>query len=310
MSTSRPIASRRWDDATYANAADRYLEICEAAKYIKSHLPEELRSPHIGIICGSGLSDIGEKVEDAVSLTYNEIPYFPESTVLGHHNRMVVGKLNGSVVLCLMGRFHFYEGHSQWNCVFPVHVMKEMMITDLIITNAAGGIDPSFNVGDVMVIEDHISFLSQAGLSPLRGQNIDAFGTRFPPMNHPYCMNSFSNVVEAAEEAGVDIHKIRRGVYIGLGGPSFETRSELKFLSIIGGSAVGMSTTNEVIIAAHAGLKVLALSLITNTINFSISPDQESTPSHAEVLQAAAEMAPNMIAIVTNLIPKLHRSCV
>jgi len=232
------------------------LELLKAAKtYIEGKVKTNADT---AIILGSGLNHIAENLEDAVFLDYRNIPAFPVSTAPGHKGRLAFGKLSGKDVICMQGRLHYYEGHCKEDIVFPIRLFKELGVKTLIVTNAAGGINENFDVGDIMLITDHINL---TGTNPLIGKNLDCFGTRFPDMTYAYAPRLREKAKEAAEQLGI---KLREGVYIGVTGPSFETPAEIRAFRVMGADAVGMSTVFEVIAAVHAGIEVLGFSLITN----------------------------------------------
>lgn len=229
--------------------------IQEASSYISNHLSGE---PAIGLILGSGLGVLAEEIQHPVHLLYKDIPHFPESTVSGHKGQLVAGQLEGKQVIAMQGRFHYYEGYSMREVTFPVRVMKELGIDSLIVTNAAGGINQDFQPGDLMLITDHINNM---GDNPLIGKNDEALGVRFPDMSLAYNREWNQYAEAAAEELGF---KIQKGVYVGNSGPVYETPAEVRMLRTMGGDAVGMSTVPEVITAAHAGIRVLGISCISN----------------------------------------------
>jgi purine-nucleoside phosphorylase len=306
---SRSVAPRETRaetaDRVTDTAAERTRQIHEASSFILNMLPEDYQTPSVGIICGSGLAYLGEMVENAVVIPYVDIPYFPASTVKGHGNKMVIGMLNGVVTVCLLGRFHIYEGHSLHDIALPVYVLADMKVESLVLTNSAGALNASFDIGDIMVIEDHISFVGLSGISPLKGDNLDEFGPRFPSMTTPYYEHSYDIALEACRCSTMPSGcRLQRGVYVGVGGPTFETRAELKFLTLIGGHAVGMSTTPEAICASHASLRVVALSLITNQC-FARPMKSASAPSHEDVLSATDEYSKNMVHIVSHIVSEL-----
>lgn len=214
--------------------------------------------PEIGIILGSGLGSLAGEVENSTIIPYSDIPHFPVSTVTGHEGRFVIGQLGGKNVICMQGRFHYYEGYDMKMVTLPIRVMKKLGVSKLIVTNAAGGINEGFKPGDLMIIEDHINLM---GHSPLRGKNDDSFGPRFPDMTEAYDSGFREIAASFASKIGLDIKK---GVYAGLSGPAFETPAEIRFLKVIGADAVGMSTVPEVLVANHSGMKVLGISCITN----------------------------------------------
>lgn len=268
----------------------------EAAAAIRA---KTRHAPRIGIILGSGLGPLADAVQDAdILLPSENIPYWPRSTVEGHIGRLVIGKLEGQMVLVQQGRAHYYEGHSMQQVTLPVRVMQRLGLETLIVTNAAGAINPAFRPGDVMLITDHINLMGMAGVSPLRGPNDDSLGVRFPDMSRAYDRELRGLALEAAEEAGLRLHQ---GVYICLGGPSFETPADLRFLRLIGADAVGMSTVPEVTVARHGGLRVLGLSGISNAANL----DGDTLTTHEEVLAAGREIVPKLTGIVRGVLRRL-----
>lgn len=232
-----------------------FIHVQEAAEYVKSRID---RVPKTGIILGSGLGGIAGRIESKIEIPYKEIPHFACSTAPGHVGQLVCGRLAGMDVICMQGRLHFYEGHSMENIAFPIRVMKLLGVETLIVTNAAGGVNLGFNVGDIMLIEDHINF---QGTNPLIGPNMPEFGVRFCDMSYTYTPALRAIAREAAAELNIDL---KQGVYLACTGPSYETPAEIRAFRILGADAVGMSTVPEVIIASQAGLKVLAFSLVTN----------------------------------------------
>ena len=232
-----------------------FEQVQEAAAYVRERIGEE---PRIGIILGSGLGGIAEVIEDKHVIPYGDIPHFVCSTAPGHKGQFVAGRFGGKLVICMQGRLHFYEGHALSDIIFPVRVMKLLGVRSLIVTNAAGGVNTGFQVGDLMLIEDHINFM---GTNPLIGPNAAEFGPRFCDMSYTYTPSLRRAAEDAAEKLGISL---RRGVYLGCTGPSYETPAEIRAFRTLGADAVGMSTVPEVIAASHCGLKVLAFSLITN----------------------------------------------
>jgi purine-nucleoside phosphorylase len=228
-------------------------------------------------------------------IPYYEIPHFPVSTVEGHHGKLIFGTMSGKSVVAMAGRFHYYEGYTPQEVIFPIRVMKFLGIKTLLISNAAGGMNPDFKVGDLMIIKDHISFLA---INPLLGKNIDELGPRFPDMSEPYKKSLIEQAKAIASTAQINV---KEGVYCGVTGPTFETRSEYKLLRTIGGDAVGMSTVQEVIAAVHMGLSVFALSVITD---IGIR-EEENKITHAEVLEAASNAEPKLTYIFKELIAQL-----
>ena len=253
------------------------------------------QTPVVGIVLGSGLGSFIGEIKIEKEIAYADIPHFPVSTVKGHSGKLIFGELSGKKVVAMAGRFHYYEGYSTEEVVFPIRVMKHLGISTLLISNAAGGMNKTFKVGDLMIINDHISTLT---INPLIGKNEDAFGTRFPDMSEPYR----KDLIEKAQLIAVTAnYEVKQGVYVGVTGPTFETRAEYKLLKIVGGDAVGMSTVQEVIVAVHMGLTVFAISVITD---LGIR-EEENKITHAEVLQAAKEAEPKLTHIFKGLIAGL-----
>ncbi|XP_072763419.1 purine nucleoside phosphorylase isoform X3 [Anoplolepis gracilipes] len=276
----------------------------ESAQYLLDRV--KIR-PKIGIICGSGLGSIAESLMDKQCFPYEEIPHFPVSTVKGHTGQMVFGYLQGVPVMCMQGRFHYYEGYPLWKlspqCAMPVRVMKLVGVTHLIATNAAGGLNPTYKVGDIMIVKDHVNMMGFAGNNPLQGPNDDRFGPRFPPMNKAYSTTLMEIGRQVAEEMGIgDI--VHKGVYTCLGGPNFETVAELKMLRMIGVDAVGMSTVHEVITARHCDLTVFAFSLITNQCVTEYEDHGEAT--HEEVMDVGKARQPLLDEFVSSIVVRLR----
>ncbi len=249
------------------------------------------------LVLGSGLGGLAEEVESPVRVPYGDIPGFAVSTVPGHRGGFLFGELCGVPVIVMQGRVHFYEGYPMWQITLPVRVARLLGAEAMIVSNAAGGINRDFRVGDVMLMTDHINLLGMAGNNPLIGPNVDTLGPRFPSMTAAYDPLLRHSAVRVAAAAGVDL---KQGVYAGLAGPNFETPAELRFLRAIGADAVGMSTVNEVLVARHAGMRVLGFSGITNVAR--LSQDEGEPPSHQEVLAAGPKIAPRMLAIVKGVL--------
>ncbi len=266
-----------------------YDKIQETVAFIKNTIKT---TPKVGIVLGSGLGGLKDIVGSRTSIAYSSIPHFPVSTVKGHSGELVFGNIGNTYVVLMAGRFHYYEGYSMQDVTFSVRVMKALGVEILILSNAAGGTNPEFTVGDLMVITDHISLLPE---HPLRGPNDERLGPRFPDMSQAYDPSLIKMAKKIAEEKNIPV---RTGVYVGLQGPSFETPAEYRFLNRIGGDAVGMSTIPEVIVARHGGMRVFALSVICN-IGFK---EAATTTTHEEVLDAAAIAAPKMATLVTELV--------
>ncbi|XP_044737564.1 purine nucleoside phosphorylase isoform X2 [Chrysoperla carnea] len=276
-----------------------YETLVTSANYIKSKIPF---TPKIGVICGSGLGLVAKVIENSIIIPYSEIPNFPVSTVHGHAGRLIIGYLNGVPVMCMQGRFHYYEGYPLWKCSMPVRVMKLVGIEHLITTNAAGGLNPDYKVGDIMLMKDHINIMGFAGNSPLQGPNDERFGPRFLPMNKAYNSDLIKLGKEVAKELNIaDI--VKEGVYTCLGGPNFETVAELKMLKLVGVDAVGMSTVSEVITARHCDLTVFAFSLITNICITDYESHEEA--NHIEVLDAGKEREHILQQYVTRMVEKI-----
>jgi len=261
----------------------------EAAGYLSLRLPQV---PQVGIILGSGLGSLVDHLQDRQVFAYADIPHFPLSTVEGHKGELIFGFLGSISVLAMNGRFHYYEGYSMETVVFPVRVMKLLGIERVLVTNAAGGLNPDFEPGDLMLIEDVISLLPD---NPLRGKNDDSLGDRFPDMSEPFDRKWQDSCFACAAGLGM---KLRKGVYIGVQGPKLESKAEIRYMRIIGGDAVGMSTVPEVIAAHHVGMKVLAISVITNE---SIPKDQRIF-THVEVVSVAKQAGERLVALVKGLL--------
>jgi purine-nucleoside phosphorylase len=255
-------------------------------------------APRIGMILGSGLNSLANSVEDAQVIPYHELPHWPVSTVMGHSGQLVVGTLEGQPVLVMQGRVHYYEGYSMSQVTLPIRVMQKLNMETLIVTNAAGGINPDFVPGDVMLIVDHLNLAGMAGLNPLIGPNLDEFGPRFPDMSQAYDRDLAARARQVAAEAGISL---REGVYVGLSGPSFETPADLRFLHAVGADSVGMSTVPEVTIARHGGMRVLGFSGISNKANL----DGSTITTHEEVMEAGRVITPKMETIIRGVLRSL-----
>lgn len=272
-------------------------EYDSAAEMIRSR---SVHQPRIGLILGSGLSPLADAIEQADAIPYGEIPHFPVSTVEGHAGQLVIGHLAGAPVCAMQGRFHFYEGYTPQQITFPVRVMQRLGVQTLIVTNAAGGLNPAYRAGDLMAIEDHINFVGMAGNHPLYGPNLDAFGLRFPSMTKAYSPRLRGLLAETADELGIPL---RRGVYAMVAGPSFETPAEVRFLRGAGADAVGMSTAPEVTVAHHAGMEVLGISSITNVAVDVL--DTEADTTHTEVLETGKEIVPRLTRLLMGLLGRV-----
>lgn len=268
-----------------------YEKIKATAEYIKANIKTK---PIVGIVCGSGLANIVNIINVEKVLDYSDIPNFPISTVEGHKSKLIFGTLGNKQVIAMQGRFHYYEGYTMQQVTFPIRVMKELGVEKLILTNAAGGMNPEFNVGDIMIIEDHINLLP----NPLIGRNDERFGIRFPAMNKAYSQNLIEKAQEVAKENNIEL---RKGVYLGNTGPSFETPAEYKFYHKIGADCVGMSTVPEVIVAVHSGLEVFAMSLVSNVFKDEVRAEA----TMEEVLEAGKKAESKMMLIVEKMLERI-----
>eukprot|EP01032_Pedospumella_encystans_P017701 gene17701-20163_t len=277
------------------------MSIEQSADYLLSRT--EYR-PVVGIICGSGLSELSKCMSNKETIPYQDIPGFVNVSVPGHTGELVFGLINDVQCVCMRGRFHYYEDNTMEQCVHPVKVMRLLGVKLLIVTNAAGGLNPSYNVGDIMVIQDHFGLVTLAGHHPLRGANDDSLGTRFPPMSDAYDKTLQQFVVDAATKLNLS-HKVRlNGTYAYACGPSYESMAEVRFLKSAGCDSVGASTVPEVIAARNCGMQVLGLSIITNA---AVTHRDEPAASHEEVLAAVDACAVHVEALVRGV---LHKSIV
>ncbi|XP_072314563.1 purine nucleoside phosphorylase 5a [Eucyclogobius newberryi] len=261
--------------------------------------------PTVGIVCGSGLGGLADMLKDQVAFNYKDIPDFPQSTVHGHAGRLVFGTLKGRPCVCMQGRFHLYEGYSIQKITLPMRIFKLLGVETVILTNAAGGLNEDFKVGDVMIIKDHINMPGFAGVNPLGGPNDDRFGVRFPCMSDAYDPGLRQLAMDVAQELGYEDF-IKEGVYCVVGGPSFETIAESRLLYKLGVDAVGMSTAPEVIVARHCGMRVFALSLITN--QSVMDYDSEEKANHEEVLQTGKHRAEQLERLVTTMVTRIEHN--
>ncbi|MCL6524760.1 MAG: purine-nucleoside phosphorylase [Thermoflavifilum sp.] len=266
--------------------------IQESVSAIQQQIPHQAS---IAIVLGSGLGSFTRHVEILHRLPYSHIPHFPQSTVEGHSGELILGRVANKFMWILSGRFHYYEGYSMQEVTFPIRVIKQLGVQYLLLSNAAGGLNPQFKVGDLMVITDHINLQPE---HPLRGRNEDALGPRFPDMSEPYSQELISRAFHIAAQKNI---LLRKGVYVGVQGPSFETRAEYRYLHLIGGDAVGMSTVPETIVAVHMGIKVFAMSVITD-IGIRL---ENNVITHEEVLEAARASEPTMSVLFIELIKTL-----
>lgn len=266
-----------------------------AAQQVKNR--SELK-PKVGLILGSGLGPLAQSVEGAEVIPFNEIPGWPISTVPGHVGQLVLGHLEGVPVIVMQGRTHYYEGYDMPRLGLPVRVMQRLGIEVLFVTNAAGAVNPDFEPGDLMMLTDHLNLMGMAGQNPLRGPNLDDLGPRFPDMSRVYDRELHDIARGVAKDAGLHL---REGVYCCLGGPSFETPADLRFLKAVGVDAVGMSTVPEAIVARHAGTRVIGVSGISNKANL----DGETETTHEEVLEAGKVLVPKLTTLVRGVLGKL-----
>lgn len=253
--------------------------------------------PEVAVILGSGLGGFVSELSDSIEIPYDQLPHFPVSTVAGHAGKWVAGTVEGRSVLCMQGRFHYYEGYSMQEVTFPIRVMKELNIGTLIVTNAAGGIRASFQPGDLMLIEDHINWMFD---NPLRGPNVDEWGPRFPDMSHAYDPDLIACAEKVAVDFGITLH---RGVYIAVPGPSYETPAEIRAFAKLGADAVGMSTVPEVIVANHQGMNVLGISCISNMAS-GILPEPLS---HEDVVRTSQQVQGRLTRLVKGVLKELGR---
>ena len=271
----------------------RAERIYKAADYIKGLLADFHLEPTVGIVLGSGLGRLADRIENPLTIPYREIPGFPVSTAIGHKGNFIVGTLGGKTVIAMQGRIHYYEGYGMELVTLPIRVMKVVGIQYLFVSNAAGGVNFNYHVGDLMIIRDHINQLP----NPLIGPNLDDFGPRFPDMTRPYDLELIAKAKEIAAELNIPVHE---GVYFGGTGPTYETPSEYKYIRIVGGDVTGMSTVPEVIVARHSGIRVFGMSVITNEAHDDYAPDYMND-GH-DVVVAADAAADKMCNIFEKLI--------
>lgn len=266
-------------------------KIKNTASYIRKKIDSE---PEVGVILGTGLGGMVNDIDIQVTIDYTEIPDFPVSTVDGHHGRLIYGNLGGKKILAMQGRFHYYEGYEMEQVTYPVRVMKMLGIKNLIVSNASGGVNPDYEIGDLMILDDHINLLP----NPLIGKNIDELGPRIVDMSEPYDRNLIARAEEIAREHNI---KVQKGCYVATSGPTLETPKEYQYFRIIGGDAVGMSTVPEVIVARHMEIPVFAVSIITDLG----VPGKIEKISHDDVQRAAEKVEPQMTALMEKLIATL-----
>ena len=273
----------------------RIETINRLASLVKSRIGD--KKPVLGIVLGSGLGSLANSIQDPVVIPYRELPEFPVSTAVGHKGNFIVGELGGKTVIAMQGRIHYYEGYGMDQVVLPIRVMIGVGIKTLIVSNAAGGTNLAYHVGDLMIIRDHINLLP----NPLIGPNFDDFGPRFPDMTRPYDPALIRLAVQVGDELGIKMH---RGVYVGGTGPSYETPAEYKYFRTIGGDAVGMSTIPEVIVARHAGVPVFGISVITNEAHDDYADDFVNDGD--DVVKAANAAAERMSRLIVNMIERIE----
>ncbi len=273
-------------------ATEIIQKLKETIDYIRHYYKE---TPDVAIILGSGLGNFTSEMKIEKEINYSSIPHFPVSTVFGHSGKLIFGELSGKKVVVMSGRFHFYEGYTPQQVTYPIRMLKLLGTQNLFLSNAAGAVNKTFTVGDLMIITDHISFFTP---NPLLGKNEDELGTRFPDMSEPYSKNLITKAVEIGEKFNYDLKK---GVYVAVTGPTFETHAEYKLILAVGGDAVGMSTVQETIVARHASMNVFAISVITD---LGIR-DDDNVITHEEVLAAAKEAEPKLTNIFKNLVAEL-----
>lgn len=264
-----------------------------AAQFILAHTQHK---PTVGLILGSGLNPLADEIAQADVIPYHDIPGFPVSTVQGHTGELVIGKLGNQFVMAMRGRAHYYEGYSMQRVTLPIRAMRAAGVQTLIVTNAAGGVNVNYRAGDLMLIVDHINLVGMTGANPLRGPNDDSLGTRFPDMTDAYDPALRDLARSVAKESQIELHE---GVYMMLAGPSFESPADVRFIRMIGADAVGMSTVSEVIVARHGGMRVLGLSLISNSLAHS-----HDKVSHEEVLAAGKTAVPKLASIVKGVLAR------
>lgn len=275
---------------------ERIVRINEAADYIRQRIGD--RQPLAGIVLGSGLGKLADMIEDPIVIPFVSIPHFPLQTALGHKGNLIVGQLGGKCVIAMQGRYHYYENYPMETVTLPIRVMKVLGISYLFVSNAAGGVNPDYNMGDMMIIKDHINMLP----NPLIGPNFDEFGPRFPDMTQPYSLDLIAKAEGICDRLGITPY-IRKGVYLACSGPAYETPGEYRFYKLIGADSVGMSTVPEVIVARHMGIPVFGVSIVTDLAHFNVEDDYVTDGE--EILKAADAAADKMCALFINMIAEL-----
>ncbi|KAK4876713.1 hypothetical protein RN001_009219 [Aquatica leii] len=284
------------------NHDDYNSNLYESTKYLLDNVKIK---PKIGIICGTGLGFLTDEIQEQIIFPYQSIPHFPVSTTKGHLGNLIFGYIAGVPVMCLQGRFHFFEGYSPQECVLPIRMMKLLGITHVLISNSAGALNPKFQIGNIMLIKDHINMLGIAGFNPLCGPNLDSLGPRFPCMNEAYCTQLIKYARKVAEEENFS-NNICEGVYGCVSGPNYETAAEVKMLRMVGIDAVGMSTAHEVLTAKHCNMTVFAFSIITNICISNY--DDKKHPDH-EVINSIAETKKHALRkLVTKIVQRMDES--
>ncbi len=272
-----------------------HFSIDEIDEIVRALETRTKRRPRTAIILGSGLNGLADAISSPDIVPFGELPHFPVSTVFGHAGRLVIGELEGKAVFAMQGRIHFYEGYSMGQVTLPIRVMQRFGIDTLIVTNAAGGVNPGFQAGDVMLITDNLNLMGMAGQNPLMGPNYDEIGPRFPDMSRAYDPALEDLARRVAQREGI---VLREGVYAGLSGPSFESPADLRFLRLAGADAVGMSTVPEVIVARHGDMRVLGFSGISNKANL----DGSTVTTHEEVIEAGKVITPKIEKLIRGVL--------
>jgi purine-nucleoside phosphorylase len=277
---------------------DKFISLAEIDQIAQAVRARIDGQPRIALILGSGLGSLAEEVQDPTIIPYGQLPNWPVSTVIGHEGSLVVGKLQNQEVIVMQGRVHYYEGYTMDQVTLPVRVMQRLGVEFLVVTNAAGAVNPKFEPGDLMLITDHLNMVGMAGPNPLRGPNFDELGPRFPDMSRAYDRQLCQMARDVANDKNI---LLQEGVYVGLAGPSFETPADLRFLQAIGVDAVGMSTVPEVTVACHAGQRVLGISGISNKANL----DGNTVTTHEEVLEAGKVLVPKFITVISGVLARI-----
>lgn len=271
---------------------EAYKQFQETLEYIRRYYQDEVE---VGIVLGTGLGRLADSIEKEVQLAYNFIPHFPISTVESHFGRLIFGRLAGKKVVAMQGRFHYYEGYTMYQITYPIRIMKLLGVHTLLLSNAAGAVNLTYQLGDLMIIRDHINLLPE---NPLRGINLDQFGPRFPDMSQPYSAELIEKAKSIAQRLG---YALQEGVYAAVAGPNLETRAEYRYLRIIGADVVGMSTIPEAIVANHMGMRIFAMSIVTDIGD----PDNLRPVSLEEIIRVANEAEPKLTRIFTELVQAL-----